>query len=177
VAEWAVERLDRSHERGEFTCGKGPLDNFLRTLVSQYEKRRLGRTYVAVRPGDKRVLGYYTLAAGAVSFEHLPSQVKKKLPRHPVPVVRLARLAVDRAAQGRGLGRFLLADALRRCLSLAGQLGVHAVVVDAIDDQAKAFYEGYGFAALEDDPLHLYLPLATVEDAFGDDGGRPGSGS
>ena len=94
MAEWSVERLDRTHERREFTCGKGPLDNFLRTLVNQYEKRRLGRTYVVVRPGEKRILGYYTLASGAVSFENLPQRATKKLPRHPVPVILLARLAL-----------------------------------------------------------------------------------
>jgi GNAT superfamily N-acetyltransferase len=167
MADWQVEPLDRSHERDEFACGKAPLDNFLRTLVSQYEKRRLGRTYVAVRPGEKRVCGYYTLASGAVSFENLPEKASKKLPRHPVPVVLLARLAIDQTVQGQGLGGWLLANALRRCLSLAGQLGVHAVEVDAIDEQAKAFYEKYGFVALRDNPLHLYLPVTTIEDAFG----------
>jgi GNAT superfamily N-acetyltransferase len=167
VAEWSVERLDRSHERAEFSCGKAPLDNFLRALVSQYEKRRLGRTYVAVRPGEKRVVGYYTLAAGAVSFANLPAEGTRKLPRHPVPVVLLARLAVDQSAQGQGLGAFLLTDALRRALSLADQLGVHAVEVDAIDEEARALYQRYGFVPLQDDPLHLYLPLATIESAFG----------
>lgn len=171
MAEWNVESLAKDHKRGEFSCGKGPLDSFLRTLVSQYEKRRLGRTYVAVRPGEKRVLGYYTLASGAVSFENLPAEATRKLPRHPVPVILLARLAVDQSTQGQGLGGFLMADALRRCLSLAGQLGVHAVEVDAIDDQAKAFYERYGFVPLLDDPLHLFLPMATVEEAFGDEEG------
>jgi GNAT superfamily N-acetyltransferase len=171
MAEWSVERLDRSHERGEFTCGQALLDNFLRTLVSQYEKRRLGRTYVVVRPGEKRVLGYYTLASGAVSFENLPQQAAKRLPRHHVPVILLARLAVDQSAQGQGLGGFLLGDALRRCLSLAGQLGVHAVEVDAIDDHARAFYERYGFSPLRDNPLHLYLPMTTIEEAFGPGGG------
>ena len=164
---WSVERLERGHDRGEFRCGQEPLDNFLCALVTQYEKRRLGRTYVAVRPGAKRVLGYYTLASGAVAFEKLPARAGKNLPRHPVPVILLARLAVDESVHGQGLGRFLLVDALRRCLSLGQQLGVHAVEVDAIDDQARAFYEHYGFAALGDDPLHLYLPLATVEDALG----------
>lgn len=171
MAEWNVEPLAKEHERGEFTCGKGPLDSFLRTLVSQYEKRRLGRTYVAVRPGGKRVLGYYTLASGAVSFENVPAEATRKLPRHPVPVILLARLAVDQSTQGQGLGGFLVADALRRCLSLAGQLGVHAVEVDAIDDQAKVFSQRYGFAPLLDDPLPLFLPMATVEKAFGDEEG------
>jgi GNAT superfamily N-acetyltransferase len=167
MAEWSIEPLNRSHERGEFSCGKGPLDNFLRSLVSQYEKRRLGRTYVVVRRGEKRVLGYYTLASGAVSFENFPQQVNKKLPRHPIPVILLARLALDQSVQGQGLGRFLLIDALRRCLSLAEQLGVHAVEVDAIDDEAKAFYERYGFTALHDNPRHLFLAISTIKDAFG----------
>src|SRR5947209_12357325 len=92
VDEWRIEPLDRSHERGEFCCGTTSLDTFLHSLVSQYERRKLGRTYVAVRPGEKRVFGYYTLAAGSLSFQHLPAKVAKKLPKHPVPVALLARL-------------------------------------------------------------------------------------
>src|SRR4051794_23005090 len=103
MAEWQVEPLEKAHERAEFTCGRSLLDNFLRTLVSQYEKRRLGRTYVLVRSGEKRVLGYYTLASSAVSFENLPAEATRKLPRHPVPVILLARLAVDQSVQGQGL--------------------------------------------------------------------------
>jgi len=163
VGEWLIERWDRSHERGEFHCGQAALDDFLHAFVSQYEKRRLGRTYVAVPAGEKRVLGYYTLASGAIPFEHLPAKAAKKLPRHPVPAALLARLAVDRSAQGRGLGTFLLMDALKRCWDLSGQLGIHAVVVEAIDDSARAFYEKFGFAPLQDNPLHLYLPITIVE--------------
>jgi GNAT superfamily N-acetyltransferase len=166
MAEWVVEPLGRTHQRAEFCCGKAPLDNFVRRLVSQYEKRGLGRTNVAVRPGDPRVWGYYTLAAGAVAFENLPQQAGRKLPRHPVPVVLLARLAVDQAAQGQGLGAHLLVDALHRCESLAEQLGIHAVEVDALDEPAKAFYEKFGFVGLQDHPLHLHLPVATIRDAF-----------
>lgn len=163
MAEWAIEPLNRTHERDQFACGKGPLDTFLRTLVSQYEKRRLGRTYVAIRSGEKQVLGYYTLASSAVAFQSLPAQASKKLPRHPVPVILLARLAVDQSVQGQDLGAWLLEDALRRCLGLSGQLGAHAVEVEAIDEQARAFYEKYGFVALADAPHHLYLPVATIE--------------
>jgi len=167
MAEWLVERLDRSHVRDEFHSGKEPLDHFLHALVSQYEKRKLGRTYVAVLPGEKRVCGYYTLASGAVSFQHLPAKAAKKLPRHPVPVTLLGRLAVDQSVQGKGLGRFLLTDALKRCLDLSGRLGIHAVEVHAIDQGARAFYEKFGFVALQDSELHLYLPPATIEGAFG----------
>lgn len=168
-----IEPLGRSHERGEFCSGKAPLDAFLHSLVSQYQKRRLGQTYVAVRPDQKRVWGYYTLASGAVSFENLPQKAARKLPRHPVPVILLARLAIDQAVQGQGLGQHLLMDALRRCLALAEQIGTHAVEVDAIDEGAKAFYEKHGFVALRDSPLHLYLPIATIEDAFGEPTQQP----
>ena len=155
MAEWQIEALDREHSRGAFSCGKPPLDEFIRRLVSQYQKRNLGRTYVAVRPGERTVYGYYTLASGSVSFEHIPEAAARKLPRHPVPVVLLARLAVDQAVRGLGLGEALLIDALRRCLRLAEELGIHAVEVDAIDPQARGFYEKYGFVPLLDRELHL----------------------
>lgn len=165
MADWLIQRLARTHERGEFECGKPALTNFLRSLVTQYEKRRLGRTYVALKEGENKVVGYYTLAAGAVNVGAMPAVAAKKLPKHPVPVVLLARLAVDQSAQGQGLGGRLLADALGRCLALADQLGIHAIEVDAIDLDAKAFYEKFGFVSLQDDPLHMYLPIATVETA------------
>lgn len=167
MADWCVEALDRTHERAEFACGKDLLDRFIRNLVTQYEKRRLGRIYVAVRVNEKRVLGYFTLASGAIAFENVPDLASRKLPRHPVPVILLARLAVDQATQGQGLGRFLLRDALQRCQLIANQLGVHAVEVHAIDEEARAFYAKYGFVSLQDNPLHLFLPMATIEDAFG----------
>jgi GNAT superfamily N-acetyltransferase len=171
MGDWQIKRLDRSYERDMFICGRRPLDDFLRRLVNQYEKRHLGRTYVAVRPGEKKVCGYYTLASGAIAFENLPEPTVRKLPKHPVPVVLLARLAVDQGAQGQGLGEALLINALERCLSLAEQIGVHAVEVDAIDGQARAFYEKYGFVPLPDNELHLFLPIATIRDALKDDGG------
>src|SRR5262249_41034818 len=147
-------------------CGKPSLDAFLHNFVSQYEKRRLGKTYVAVARGDKRIVGYYTLASGAIAFAHLPAKAAKKLPRHPVPVALLARLASDESAKGKGLGKMLLVDALTRCLALSEQLGIHAVEVDAIDDEARAFYEKFGFVALNDTALHLYLPIATIVSAL-----------
>jgi len=117
MSDWRIERLDREHLRDEFSCGKPPLDEFIRRLVTQYEKRNLGRTYVACEAGEKRLVGYHTLASEAVSFEHLPMGSAKKLPRHPVPTILLARLAVNQSVQGRRLGETLLIDALRRSLT------------------------------------------------------------
>lgn len=164
--EWRVERLDRTHLRDRFDCGLPPLDDFLHALVSQYEKRNLGRTYVAVRGAEREVFGYYTIASGAVAFETLPPEGAKKLPRHPIPVVLIARLAVDRSIQGQRIGEKLLFDAFARSVELSGKLGIHAVVVDAIDQKAKAFYEKYQFLPLLDSELHLYLPIATIAALF-----------
>lgn len=165
--EWVVEPFDKFHIRDGFSCGKSSLDDFIRTRASQYEKRQLGKTFVAVNKGAKNVLGYFTLAAGAVNYEYLPVDVSRKLPKHPVPVVLLARLAVDLSAQGMRLGEGLLLDALQRSLDLSTILGIHAVEVDAIDDAAAKFYRKYGFAALLDDVHHLYLPISTVQGLLG----------
>lgn len=167
MAEWRIEPFGKAHDRSAFTCGKPSLDDFIRTRVSQYEKRRLGKTFVAVLEGDKRVIGYYTLAAGAIRFEHLPTDVSRKLPKHPIPVILLARLAVDQSAQGKRLGEGLLLDALQRSLDLSDHLGAHCVEVEALDDSAVMFYVKYGFVPLIDCPKHLYLPLATIEKVLG----------
>jgi GNAT superfamily N-acetyltransferase len=166
MADRQIERLERGHVRDVFSCGKPPLDEFIQRLVSQYEKRNLGRTYVAVRPGEKQVLGYYTLAPGAIPFQNIPEPSARKLPRHPVPVILLARLAVDQSVQGQGWGEGLLIDALQRGLGLADKLGIHAIEVDAIDQQAKAFYEKYGLVPLLDNEFHLFLPTAAIQSAI-----------
>jgi GNAT superfamily N-acetyltransferase len=163
VDDWWIERLDRSHERAEFSCGNAALDDFLRTRVSQYERRNLGSTYVVVLQGTKRTRGYYTLAASSVPLQNCPPAISRKLPRHPVPVVLLARLAVDRDVQGHGLGKLLLSDALKRCMTLADSLGIHAVEVSAINQKAKHFYLKYGFLPLQDNDFHLLMPIATIQ--------------
>jgi len=166
MAEWLVEQLRPAHQRGDFSCGVPSLDSFLHTLVSQYEKRRLGRTFVATEPGSDRVAGYYTLAAGAVEIQALHSDTARKLPKHPVPTIHLGRLAVDQAFRGRRLGEFLLFHALQAALELSQKLGAFAVDVRAVDDQAAAFYQKYGFRPLTDDLRHLYLPMNTIATMF-----------
>lgn len=162
MLDWVIEQFCAEHDRSAFSCGRAALDDFIRARVSQYEKRRLGKTFVAVLAGEKRVVGYYTLAASAVSFANLPTGAARKLPKHPVPVVLLARLAVDQSAQGKHLGEGLLLDALQRALDLSSDLGIHAVEVHALDDTAAAFYRKYGFSPLVDHPRHLYLPITTI---------------
>lgn len=157
-----IEHLTKEHDRTAFDCGEESLNNYLRRLALQNDTRRVGRTFVAVEAGEKRVLGYYTLATGRVAIEHLPDN--RRLPPHlPVPVVLLGRLAVDRSRQGAGLGKTLLLHALWRAQQIGTQAGVYAVEVDALHEKAKAFYTKYGFVPLLDDPLHLYLPMRTIE--------------
>ena len=166
MTEWAIERLNRSHEREAFHCGDDALDTFLKTLVSPYEKRRIGLTFVAVRAGEQRVFGYYTSAAGSFALDALPRAARKKLPNHPLPTIHLGRLAVDLTCQGQGLGETLLFDFLRAARKASTETAVFAVDVLATDEAACPFYLKYGFLPLEDAPLHLYLPMATVEQMF-----------
>lgn len=160
--DWRIERLTKSHDRASFCCGKPALDEFIRKFATQYDKKDMGRTYVAVAPDDTRVAGYYTLSTGAVAFATLPEAVSRKLPRHPIPVLHLGRLAVDEGARGKRLGETLLLDALRRCAELSDQVGVFAIEVYALDGEARTFYLKYGFTSLGDDLLHLYLPMKAV---------------
>ena len=164
---WQIERLTASHDRSSFCCGKPILDNFLQKLATQYERKGFAVTYVAVSQADNKVHGYYSLSVSKLRGESLPEEVRRKLPRHPLPTVLLSRLAVDQRAKGQRLGETLLLDALRRCLQTAESLGIHAVEVDAVDEDACRFYLKYGFSPLIDDPLPLYLPMKTIKRSFG----------
>jgi GNAT superfamily N-acetyltransferase len=161
--KWQIEPFQKGHRRDGFSCGQPALDEFLSSRVSQYEKRKLGKTYVAVRAEDTLVLAYYTLAASAIANDSLPESLGKKLPKHPIPVVLLARLAVDVKHQGQRLGEHLLWDALNRTLALSDAIGIHSVIVDAIDDSAAKFYRKYGFVPLTSEPSRLILPVSTIE--------------
>ncbi len=164
MADWQIEQLVGDHDRSGFSCGQASLDRFIRELAGQYERRGLGRTYVAVCPGERRVVGYYTLAASAVEFSSLPKPVAKKLPKHPVPVILLGRLAVDLSMQGRGLGADLLVDACKVVACASDMVGVFALFVEAIDDNAKAFYEKFGFTPFSERTWSLFMPMADVRE-------------
>jgi GNAT superfamily N-acetyltransferase len=162
AADWVIERLTSAHDRTAFRCGQPALDDWLQQRASQFDKRDLARAYVAVRPGQPAVLGYYAISNHRVAYGALPADQAKGLPRIEIPVVLLGRLAVDQSMQRQRLGELLLIDALRRSRHLANQIGVRAVEVDAIDDTAKAFYLKYGFVPLLDNPSHLFLPMQVI---------------
>lgn len=164
---WVIEPLSATHVRSDFSCGHAPLDDYLRKQAGQHARKAMGRTFAAVRPGQRHVIGYYTLSASSVEFAQAPEALQRKLPRYPLPVALLGKLAVDQTAQGEGLGEYLLMDALRRIVHISAQMAVLAVEVHALDERAKRFYLKYGFQPFLDQPLHLFLPLATVKRLFG----------
>ncbi len=159
---WVIERLAKKHDRSAFDCGQTALNDWLLLRASQFEKKDLARTFVAVTPTTTVVNGFYALAMHHVRFEVVPEDQVRGLPKIDIPVVLLGRLAVDVKLQGLGLGEYLLMDALRRTEQLSQQMGIRAVEVDAIDDRARIWYLKFGFVPLLDDPHHLFLPLQII---------------
>lgn len=167
ASTWRIEALTRDHDRACFDCGDPALNEFLARFARQNQDSGLARTFVAVSPEEPlRLAGYYSLTVGAISRENLPASAAKRLPAFPLPIARLARLAVDRARQGRALGEHLLMDALARCLRVAEDVGLLAVVIDAKHERARAFYARYEFDSLPDQPLTLWLPLPALRRLF-----------
>jgi len=159
-APFLVGSLDATHDRTAFNCDSEPLNRYLREQVSQDVRRRVAACFVAMADGQ-RIAGYYTLASASLLLTDLPASVGKKLPRYPtVPAVRMGRLAVDQTFKGQGLGGALLADALDR--AARSEVAAYALMVDAKDEAAAAFYRHHGFIALPDSPRTLFLPPATV---------------
>jgi GNAT superfamily N-acetyltransferase len=152
--------LEAAHDRGTFTCGSEPLDRYFREQVSQDIRRRIAACFVALT-NKSCIVGYYTLASASVLLADLPESTAKKLPRYPtVPAVRMGRLAVDQSFRGQWLGGALLADALLR--AARAEIAAYALIVDAKDNVAAAFYSHHGFIAQPDNPFAMFLPLATV---------------
>jgi GNAT superfamily N-acetyltransferase len=163
TAIWREQPLSRSHGRKNFDCGEPALNEFLARYARQSHESGGAKTFVVVEPAaPQTILGYYSLSVGALAYARTPALLTRGLARHEVPIFRLARLAVARAWQGRGLGGALLIAAGRRCLAVAQEVGGVALLIDAKSERAATWYEGYGALRLEDAPLTLVLPLATI---------------
>jgi predicted GNAT family N-acyltransferase len=164
---YRISPLRKSHDRSGFSCGSEPLDRYLQQQARQDSEKRVAAPFVLVEPPANRVLGYYTLSASVITADELPDKLAKRLPRYPqLPVILLGRLAVDLSCKGRGLGEFLLMDALRRSAESAADIAAMAVVVDAKDAAAASFYEHFGFTQLQQRPGRLFLPMKTVAELF-----------
>ena len=155
------EKLNKKHNIKQFDCGNEQLNVYLKKYALQNQKKNISNTFVA-QNGDK-VIGYYTLTFGSVLKEDLPEKTSKNLPSYPVPVIILARLAVDKTERGNGLGRGLLKNAVLRTLQASEIAGLKAIMVKAKDEEAKAFYEKFDFQVSPIDDLTLYLPIEFLK--------------
>ena len=156
---YSISPLDPEADRAAFACGESALDDYLQRHASQDVKRGVARVFVACPVGQpQQIAGFYTLSAASVAAQKLPEAWRKKLPRYPVPVALLGRLAVSQQAQGTGLGGILLADACKRVAAASQTLAVAAIVVDAKNERAAAFYRHFGFTELPGQPGRWMLP-------------------
>jgi len=154
-----IRPLDHTTDTAGFDCGETALDEYLQRYASQDIKRGVARVFVASPIGQPlEVAAFYTLSAASIAAETLPEKLRKKLPRYPVPVALLGRLAVSRQTQGQGLGSILLADACKRVVAASETLAVAAIVIDAKSPQAAAFYQHFGFIELPGQPGRWMLP-------------------
>jgi GNAT superfamily N-acetyltransferase len=156
----SIEKLKREHLLDGFDCGKEPLNRFLKRQAWNSQQANSAQTYVLAQ--ELSVVGYYSLAAGSVGHDEGTERVKKGQAQHAIPVILLARLAVDQSLQGKSIGPALLKDALLRAASAAGTIGARAVLVHAKDDQAKGFYEHFNFEPSPSDPYHLLLIMKDL---------------
>ena len=167
MAAWHEEAINKSHDREAFDCGEAALNEFLRQHARKSHELGSAKTFLAIADADnKTILGFYSLCPAAVAYARTPEMLRRGLARHDVPCFRLARLAVERRMQGRGIGGQLLLAAGRRCLLAATEVGGVALVIDAKSEAAAGWYAHYGAMPLLDAPLTLLLPLTTMETAL-----------
>lgn len=155
----AVAPLDGGHDRSPFDCGVPALNLYLRNYALQNQKKGIVRNYVTTRAESVVIVAYYSLVYAALDQKRLPAKVVKGLGKYDIPVMLLARLAVDHREQGKGLGKALLKDAILRTLQAADIAGLKLLLVHAKDEAAADFYRKHGFELVLDDPLKLFLPV------------------
>jgi GNAT superfamily N-acetyltransferase len=161
-----IEALTRGHNRQAFDCGSIELNEYLRNTARQHGEKGISRTFVLVADeSPSEILGFFTLSSCEILVERLPVKYAKKYPAR-APAAKLARLAVTSRRQKEGLGTHMMLDAMARVLKVAENLGIMGFFVDAKDDRAKQYYRPFGFLALPDNPHELFLPLATLREAF-----------
>ena len=155
----APEKLTAAHDLAQFQCGEAELDDWLQRRALQNEEHGASRSYVVCI--GRRVVGYYALVAGAAAHANAPGRVRRNMP-NPVPVMVIGRLAIDLGFQGRGLGSALLRDAVQRTAQAAEIAGIRAILVHAISESAKRFYERFDFIPSPVDPMTLMIPMAEA---------------
>jgi len=164
---WNFVPLEKKHNRKDFDCGSQVLNDYLRRYARQNDKSGINKTFVATKADTPTVIdGYYTISSSTIDFASVPEEIKKKLPAYPIPAALVGRLAVDSFCQGEGLGTELLVNALLRIVKASSEIGIYAVRVNALDENAKQFYLKHEFIMFEDSLLSLFLPLKTIKREF-----------
>ncbi len=167
MTAWHEEPIGKRHDREGFDCGDPALNEFLRRYARKSHERGGAKTFLAIEGAEREsILGFYSLSPASIDYARTPEVVSRGLARHDVPGFRLARLAVDRRWQGRGIGGQLLLAAGRRCLLAAAEVGGVVLVIDAKNGREAGWYASYGALPLLDAPLTLLLPLVTIQTAL-----------
>lgn len=156
------EPLGPHHDRAAFSCGEPALDRYLKMQASQDQRRKLSAVIVLADPATAAIIGFYTLSACQIEPAKLPDDLAHKLPKIPLPATLLGRLAVDRTCQRQGFGELILLDAFARAQRAARDVASYAIVVDAKDARARAFYERHDFQSLLDDERRLFITMQTI---------------
>lgn len=162
-----IELLDKKHNRADFDCGKELLNNYLKTQAGQDIKRKLSACFVLSENETNTIQGYYTLSNNSIPLSSFPENIQKKLPKaySSIPTTLLGRLAIDKNYQGKGIGKILLIDALKRSYEISQEIGSFAVVVDPIDSEAEYFYQKFDFIKLPDSGK-MFIAIKTLQDLF-----------
>lgn len=160
-----IEPLVEYHDRQSFYCGIEPLDNYLKKQAKQDVKRRISRVFIAtLESNPTKILGYYTLSTLSLELTELPTELARKLPKHPVPAALIGRLACSNDVQSQGVGKMLLMNAIKRTINVSDQIGIYTIVVDAINHQASGFYMQYGFSKLSKESKRLFLAIKSFSE-------------
>lgn len=159
-----ITGLDRQHDPQDFDCGESALNDILQRFARQQAGKDFNRTYVALAQGEQRIRGFYAISTASINFQNWSPALH--LPRYPVPVVRIGRLAVDLREQGSGVGMALLGHAMHLAASIAEKIGLYSVVVDAKNEAAVAFYAKYGFVRFADQSLSMFLTMDVIRRAI-----------
>lgn len=163
----AIGRSVSSLKKDPFNSGFPDLDRYLKQYAKKNDEKGIARTYVAFASQDSQIIaGYYSCCASVVDHEELPAELRESLPRYPSPAILIGKLAVDQSRQGKGLGKRLLFHALENAVDVSQKVGVYAITVDAIDEEAKSFYKKYGFLEYQDTPLSLFISMTTIKRAI-----------
>jgi len=167
MMKWVFCPIDDKRVRREnFDCGVPELNEYLQKYARQNHKKGIAKTVVAIpaipEEGNEDVAGYYSISVGEIKREFLPEMYRRGLPRYPVPAILVGKLAVDVKMQGSGLGKKLLINSFIKSLRISSEVGIFAVKVDAKNESAKAFYLKYGLIPLSNDPLSLFIPIASI---------------